>query len=45
MPAIAGADEAMAKDLKPEVTTAPHGWQWDWICANVYSYGCNTCCF
>ena len=33
---------AMAKDLKPEVTTAPKGWKRGWTCANVYSYGWNT---
>lgn len=34
--------DAMAKDLKPEVTTAPKGWQRGWTCANVYSRGWRT---
>ena len=34
--------DAMAKDLKPEVTQAPKGWQPGWTCRNVYSYGWRT---
>ena len=35
-------EDAMAKDLKPEVQEAPNGWRPGWTCANVYSYGWST---
>lgn len=35
-------DDAMKKDLKPEVSKAPSGWRPGYTCANVYSYGWRT---
>ncbi len=31
--------DAMAKDLKPEVRKAPSYWRPGYTCANIYSYG------